>query len=371
MGIGLFYALELLSLISINLLVTFLVIRSFKPPAPTHSNVATQMNTPNSKPSKFCGLSGLSMLTEKYEGDSNLNLFLNVSSIESETLSESSLNDLTPDLISSGSTSESSSSSNTTTSPYGSNASEKCFRMSNANFQQDGSDSDSPYHTTFEDSASLNTPPPPIIISPPRQEQMNDGSTPSPSPITERIPGQRQRTSLAERLLSLVDSNGRPIRLVKRLALKDITNIAKPHSSVLVAAAGGDECNEDASCLVYRSAEEFLPTFVSTPPTFNAPYSESNGFFGSTSSSRFGDMFSPNASTPTFVLPESFKLSHLAGSMMTRITGDIVTSLAAKYQNEYSDDYEDDDGAVMGQQFEWEDEMRSLESTLGFYDKKM
>jgi hypothetical protein len=374
MGIGFLYALELLSLISINLLITFLVIRNFKSLAPTNLNLATPMNTPNSKPSKFCGLSGLLMLTKKYKGDSNLNLSLTVSSIES-TLSESSLNDLTPDLISSGSASESSSSSNTTTSPYGSNASGKCFQMSNANFQRDGSssDSDSPYHITFEDSASLNTPPP-IIISPPRQEQMMDGSTPSPSPITERIPGQHQRTSLAERLLSLVDSNGRPIRPVKRSALKDITNIAKPHLSVLVA--GDDECNEDALCLVYRSAEEFLPTFVSTPPTCNAPYSDSNGFSGSTSSSRFGDMFSPNASTPTFILPESFKLSNFAGSM-TRITGDIVTSLAAKYQNEsryqneYSDDYEDDDGVVMGQQFEWEDEMRSLESSLGFYGKKV
>jgi hypothetical protein len=50
-----------------------------------------------------------------------------------------------------------------------------------------------------------------------------------------------------------------------------------------------------------------------------------------------------------------------------RITGDIVTSLVAKYQNEYSD--EDDDGVMMDEQFEWEDEMRSLESRLGFYDK--
>jgi len=185
--------------------------------------------------------------------------------------------------------------------------------------------------------------------------------TPSRSPITERIT-QRQRTSLAEQLLSLVDSDGRPIRVVKRFELKDITNIPKPRSSV----PGDDECIEDAQCLVHRSAEEFLPTFVSTPPTCNPPYSDS-GFFGS-SSSRFGDMFSPNASTPTFALPESFKLSDFAGSM-TRITGDIVTSLAAKYEKEYQDDYEDDDdGVVVGEQFEWEDEMRSLESRLGFYD---
>lgn len=253
------------------------------------------------------------------------------------TLAESSLNyslggrPVTPDLVSSGSTSESSSSSNTS---YG--------------------------HTTFEDSASQNTPP--IVISPPRQEQMIDGST--PSPVTDRIP-QHQRTSIAERLLSLVDSDGRPIRLVKRSALKDITNIAKPLSSV----PGDDECIEDAQCLIYRSAEEFLPTFVSTPPTCNAPYSDS-GFFGS-SSSRFGDMFSPNAlpsTTPTLNLPESFKLSNFAGSM-TRITGDIVTSLAAKYQN--GDLNEDEDGVVMDEQFEWEDEMRSLELRLGFYDKKM
>ena len=287
------------------------------------------------------------------------------------TLSESSPNDslggrsITPDLILSGSTSESSSSSNTS---YGSSASGKCFRMSNTNFQQDdsrSSESVSPYHTTFDDSASQKTPP--IVISPPRQEQIIDGSIPSPSPVIERIP-QRQRTSIAERLLSLVDSDGRPIRLVKRSALKDITNIAKPVSSV----PGDDECIEDAQCLIYRSAEDFLPTFVSTPPTCNAPYSDS-GFFGS-SSSRFGDMFSPNAlpstTSSTFKgLPESFKLSNFAGSM-TRITGgSIVTSLAAKYQNEYPDDYEDDNG--VGEQFEWEDEMRSLELRLGFYDKKM
>ena len=195
---------------------------------------------------------------------------------------------------------------------------------------------------------------------------MIDSSTPSPSPsppVTEGIP-QRQRTSIAERLLSLVDSDGRPIRLVKRSALTDITNISKPLSSV----PGDDECIEDAPCLVYRSAEEFLPTFVSTPPTCNAPYSDS-GFFGS-SSSRFGDMFSPNAlpssTTPTFNLPESFKLSKFAGSM-SRITGDIVTSLAVKYQNVA----DEDDGLVMDEQFEWEDEMRSLELRLGFYDKKM
>ena len=337
MDIGLFfdfYAIKLLSLIFINVLVTFFVIQRFKAPALKHPYVEIPMDTPNSKPSKFLGLSDLSTLTEKYEGDLNVNLSLTVSNTGS-TLSESSPNDslggrpVTPDLISSGSTSESSSSSNTS---YG--------------------------HTTFEDSASQNTPP--IVISPPRQEQMIDGSTPSLSPFTERIP-QRQRTSIAERLLSLVDSDGRPIRLVKRSALKDITNIVKPLSSI----PGDDECIEDAQCLIYRSAEEFLPAFVSTPPTCNAPYSD-YGFFGS-SSSRFGDMFSPNAlpsATPNFNLPESFKLSNFAGSM-TRITGDIVTSLAAKYQNE------DDDGALMDEQFEWEDEMRSLELRLGFYDKKI
>ena len=372
MDIGLFldlYAIKLLSLIFINLLVTFFVVRTFKAPALKHPYVAIPMDTPNSKPSKFLGLSGISTLTEKYEDDSNLNLSLTVSDTES-MLSESSPNDslggrpITPDLIPSGSTSESSSSSNTS---YGSSASGNCFRMSNTNFQRDdsgSSESVSPYHTTFDHSASKNTPP--IVISPPRQEQMIDGSIPSPSPVIERIP-QRQRTSVAERLLSLVDSDGRPIRLVKRSALKDITNIAKPLSST----PGDDECIEDAQCLIYRSAEEFLPTFVSTPPTCNAPYSDSD-FFGS-SSSRFGDMFSPNAlpstTSSTFKnLPESFKLSNFAGSM-TRITGDIVTSLAAKYQNEYPDDYEDDDG--VGERFEWEDEMRSLELRLGFYDKKM
>ena len=195
---------------------------------------------------------------------------------------------------------------------------------------------------------------------------MIDGSTPSPSPVTDKIP-QRQRTSIAERLLSLVDSDGRPIRLVKRSAFKDITNIVKPLSSV----PADDECIEDAQCLIYRSAEEFLPPFASTPPTCNAPYADS-GFFGS-SSSRFGDMFSPtnalpSTTTPTFNLPESLKLSNFAGSM-TRITGDIVTSLAAKYQNEYPD--EDDDGVVMDEQFEWEDDMRSLELRLGFYEKRM
>ena len=332
-----FYAIKLLSLIFINILVTFFVIQRFKAPALKHPYVAIPMDTPNSKPSKFLGLSGISTLTEKQEGDSNSSLSLTVSNTES-TLSESSPNDspggrpVTPDLISSGSTSESSSSSNTS---YG--------------------------HTTFEDSASQNTPP--IVISPPRQDQMIDGSTPSPSPVTERIP-QHQRTSIAERLLSLVDSDGRPIRLVKRSALTDITNIAKPLSSV----PGDDECIEDEQCLVYRSAEEFLPTFVSTPPTCNAPYSDSS-FFGS-SSSRFGDMFSPNAfpsTTPTFNLPKSFKLSKFAGSM-SRITGDIVTSLAVKYQNEYPGE---EDGIMMDEQFEWEEEMRSLESRLGFYDKKM
>ena len=344
MHIGLFldfYAVKLLSLIFINVLVTFFVIQRFNAPALNHPYITTPMDTPdtpNSKSSKFLGLSGISTLTEKYQGDSNLNLSLTVSNTES-TLSESSLNDylvgrpVTPDLVCSGSASESSSSSNTS---YG--------------------------HSTFEDSASQNTPP--IVISPPRQEQIIDGSTPSPSLVTERIP-QRQRTSIAERLFSLVDSDGRPIRVVKRSALKDITNIAKPLSSI----PGDDECIEDAQCLIYRSAEEFLPTFVSTPPTCNAPYSDS-GFFGS-SSSRFGDMFSPNShlsTTPTFNLPESFKLSNFTGSM-TRITGDIVTSLAAKYQNEYPD--EDDGGVVMDEQFEWEDEMRSLELRLGFYDKKM
>jgi hypothetical protein len=342
MDIGLFldfYVVKLLSLILINLLVTFFVVQRFNAPALKHPYVAIPMVTPNSKPSKFLGLFGLSTLTEKCEGDLNLNLSLTVSNTES-TLSESSPNDslggrpVTPDLISSRSTSESSSSSNTS---YG--------------------------HTTFEDSASQNTPP--IVISPPRQEQMIDGSTPSPSPVTERIP-QHQRTGIAQRLLSLVDSDGRPIRHVKRSALKDITNIAKPLSSVPV----DDECIEDAQCLVYRSAEEFLPTFVSTPPTCNVPYSDS-GFFGS-SSSRFGDMFSPpnalpSSTTPTFNLPESFKLSNFAGSM-TRITGDIVTSLAAKYQNDYPDE---DDDVGMDEQFEWEDEMRSLELRLGFYDKKM
>ena len=339
MDIGLFldfYAIKSLLLIFINLLVTFLIQR-FSAPALNHPDLATPMDTPdtpNSKPSMLLELSGISTLTEKYEGDSNSNLSLTMSNTES-TLSDSSHNhslsgrSATPDLVSSGSASESSSSSNTS---YG--------------------------LTTFEDSASQNTPP--IVISPPRQEQIIDGFTPSPSPLTERIP-QRQRTSIAERLLSLVDSDGRPIRLVKRSAMKDITNIVKPLSSI----PADDECIEDAQCLIYRSAEEFLPPFASTPPTCNAPYADS-GFFGS-SSSRFGDMFSPNglASTTTtssFNLPESFKLSNFAGSM-TRITGDIVTSLAAKY--------EDDDGIAMDEPFEWEDEMRSLELRLGFYDKKM
>jgi hypothetical protein len=73
-------------------------------------------------------------------------------------------------------------------------------------------------------------------------------------------------------------------------------------------------------------------------------------------------MFSPNAPTmsttttttkvtPTFVLPESFKLSNFAGSI-GRISGDIVTSLAAKYQ--HVEDYEDD-GVEVAEQFEWED----------------
>ena len=338
MSIGLFLDFYAISLIFINLLVTLFVIQRFNTRTLNHPYVETPMDipdTPNSKPSEFLGLSGLSTLTEKYKGDSDLSLSLTVSNTES-TLSESSPNNslgrrpVTPDLISSGSASESSSSSNTS---YG--------------------------HSTFEDSASQNTPP--IVISPPRQEQIIDGST--PFLVTGRIP-QRQRISIAERLLSLVDSDGRPIRLVKRSALKDITNIAKPLSSV----PGDDECIEDAQCLVYRSAEEFLPTFVSTPPTCNVPYSgDSSGFFGSSGSSRFGDMFSPNAlpsTAPTFNLPESFKLSNFAGSM-TRITGDIVTSLATKYQNGYPDD---DDGV---EQFEWEDEMRSLELRLGFYDKKM
>ena len=322
MGIGLFYALELLSLISINLLVTFLVIRNFKAPALPHPYVAAPMDTPNPKPSNSHRLSGVSTLKGRYEGNSNLNLSVNESSTGS-TLSDSSLCPTTPDLISSESTSGSS-----------------------------GSDSLS--HAIFGDSTSLNTPP--VIISPPRLEQMVDGSSPS-------LMLQHQRTSLAERLLSLVDSNGRrPVSLVKRSALKDITNIAKTRSS----APGDDECIEDVQCLVYRSAEEFLPTFVSTPPTFNAPYSDS-GLFGS-STSRFGDMFSPST-TPSFILPESLKLSNFAGSM-SRVTGDIVTSLAAKYQNEYPDDDEDDDGMVMREQFEWEDEMRALESRLGFYDAK-
>ena len=310
------------------------------------------------------------MLTGKYEGDLNLNLSLTVSSTVA-MLSETSLNDLgrrsiTPDLISSGS---SSASSNNTISSYGSSASGKCFRMSNSNFHSDGSrssESDSPYRTgTFGDSASQNTPP--IIISSPRPE----GSTPSPSPISERIPQRRMRTNLAQRHSSLVNSGGRPTRVVKRSALKDITNIAKRRSSV----PGDDGCIEDAQCLVYRSAEEFLPTIVSTPPTFNTPYADS-GFFGS--STRFGDMFSPNAPTmstttttitPTFVLPESFKLSNFAGSM-SRISGDIVTSLAAKYQ--HVEDYDDDvdDGVEVAEQFEWEDEMRSLELSLRFYDDK-
>ena len=340
MDIGLFldfYAIKSLLFIFVNLLVTFLIQR-FSAPTLNHPDLATPMDipdTPNSKPSKLLELSCISTLTEEYEGNSNLNLSLTMSNTES-TLSESSRNDslrgrsATPDLVSPGSASESSSSSNTS---YG--------------------------LTTFEDSASQNTPP--IVISPPRPEQMIDlGFTPSPSAVTDRIP-QRQRTSIAERLLSLVDSDGRPIRLVKRSVMKDITNIVKPLPSVLA----DDECIEDAQCLIYRSAEEFLPTFASTPPTFNAPYADS-GFFGS-SSSRFGDMFSPNAlsstaTTPSFNLPESLKLSNFAGSM-TRITGDIVTSLAAKY--------EDDDGIAMDGPFEWEDEMRSLESRLGFYDKKM
>lgn len=271
-----------------------------------------------------------------------MNLSLTVSSTGS-TLSESSLNDrsTTPDLVSSGSSSES---SNTTISSYGSSASGTYFRMSNAR--------ESPYHITFGDSASQHTPP--IVISPPRPEQLTDGSTtPSPSPV-ERM-AQGLQTTLAQRLLSLVDSNGRPIRLVKRSVLKDITNIAKTRSSV----PGDDECIEDAQCLVYRSAEEFLPTFVSTPPTCNAAYSEST-IFGS--SSRFGDMFSPDAP-----LPDSINLSRFAGSI-TRISGNVVTSLAAKYQRRYPDDYEDD-GLAMGEQFEWEEEMRSFESRLGFYDK--
>ena len=177
----------------------------------------------------------------------------NTESTPSESFHNDSISGrpVTPDLVSSGSASESSSSSN---SSYG--------------------------HITFDDSTSQNTPP--IVISPPRQEQIIDGSTPSP-PATDRIP-QRQRTSLAERLLSLVDPDGRPIRLVKRSALKDITNIVNPLSSVPADV----DCIEDAQCLIYQSAEEFLPPFASTPPTCNAPYADSS-FFGS-SHSRFGDM---------------------------------------------------------------------------------
>ena len=264
------------------------------------------------------------------------------------TLSESSLNDLsrrsiTPDLIFSGSTSDSSN-SNTTISSYGSNASGRCFRISNTSFPQNDSrisESELPYRTTLGDNSALqNTPP--IVISPPRQDHSIDGSTPSPSPVTERMP-QRLRTGVAQRLLSLVDSNDRPIRLVKRSVLKNITNIAKPRSS----APEDDECIEDAHYLIYRPTEEFLPTLVSTPPTCNAPYSDS-GFFGSFS--RFGDIYSSNAltsTTPVFTLPESFKFSDVAGCSSP---GDILT---ANYQHEYPDYYED--GVVMGNQFEWGD----------------
>ena len=225
--------------------------------------------------------------------------------------------------------------------------------MSNTNFPQDGlrsSEFESPYDIIFGDSTSQTTPP--IIISPPRQEVI-DGSTPSPSPVAERIP-QRRRNSLAQRLLSLVDPDGRPIRLVKRSALKDITNITKPRlSSVL----GVDECVDDMQHFIYQSAEEFLPNFVSTP-TCNDLYSDS-GFFGP--SSRFGDIFSPNNNAPTSIaptaffatLPESFKLSNFAGPM-TPVSDDIVA-----YNNEYRDDYEDD-VVAMGKQLEWEDEIRSF-----------
>lgn len=344
MDIGRFldlYAIELLSFISVNLLVTFFLIRSFKAPILRHSYTATSMDTSVSKPSELPVLSGIWLLTGKNEGDSNLNLSLAVSSTGSE-LSDNDLGRLsitpilkhppvatlmdTPD----SKPNDSNLNLSLTVSSTGSTISESS--LNGGSITPDLSSSGS-----------------------------TDGSTPSPSPVSERIP-QHIRASVAQRLLSLVDSDGRPTRLVKRSALKDITNIARTRPSV----PGDDECVDDAQCLVYRSAEEFLPTLVSTPPTCNAPYADS-AFFGS-SGSRFGDMFSDNAppsTRPTFALPESFKLSNFAGSI-TRISGDIVTSLAARYHN---DDYEDD-GVAMDEQFEWEDEMRSLELRLGFYDQK-
>ncbi|KAF8150958.1 hypothetical protein B0H34DRAFT_158261 [Crassisporium funariophilum] len=181
------------------------------------------------------------------------------------------------------------------------------------------------------------------------------------------------RVALAQRLSLLVEPDT-PVRPRKRAALKNITNLVNTRSPVHPATTTVDlssatevrrdhDCVEDAQFLVYRTAEEFLPPLVSTPAFSNTTSVDSGGFG---SSARFSDMFSPvtTGSTipppvPIFALPEALKLSSLTDSI-TRLSGGLVSTLAAKYQNAYPDDYDDDDCAV-DEQYEWEEEMRSLE----------
>ncbi|PPQ63242.1 hypothetical protein CVT24_005702 [Panaeolus cyanescens] len=138
----------------------------------------------------------------------------------------------------------------------------------------------------------------------------------------------------------------------------------------------------DDQFLVYRSADEFLPSFVSTPlpsvgaemlPTMsrtNSGLSDgscpafSDIFASASSSSSGGAVRSPSPLTPLFSLPDTFNMSEMANSI-SRVSGGLISTLAARYQREFPDDYDDNGGVALDERFEWEAEMRNVEMTCG------
>ncbi|KAF9048864.1 hypothetical protein BJ165DRAFT_1065478 [Panaeolus papilionaceus] len=250
---------------------------------------------------------------------------------------------------------------------------------------------------------------PRVLNTPPRRHGRLRGNE---NPVRRVIPSSplASRGSRPENLALLVDrvdSDAPPARLggKKRRALGNITNTfrvleATPpppppkfafnirdqlaalnmSSNLSINVQNSDSL--DDQFLIYRSADEFLPCFVSTPlpsagvemlPTMSRTSSGlsegsfpafSDIFASASSSSSGGVVRSPGPDTPLFNIPDSFKMSDMANSL-SRISGGLVSTLAAKYQCHYPDDYDDNGGVALDERFEWEAEMKGVEMSCG------
>ena len=191
----------------------------------------------------------------------------------------------------------------------------------------------------------------------------------------------------------------------------------KPLLDVHQDSMTGQDVDDD-HCLVYRTAEDFLPQVISNPvcsikaeqvvgpgplahilsdsvkglkakapAALTTPLCEALATFGdifspsSTFRTKYGSVNGegapqpsrrPSATTlPAIKIPlTSFKISNLTGSI-TQFTGELAALLAAHCENEnWGQSQYEEDAVARDERFDWEEEMRSLEVQCGVYGDK-